>query len=306
MTFYTCYTCAALAVLLIVGLSGAMLPFISVWDHRLASARRRSLYDKSAGQTESLTAFLQVLLALALTADLLADGRISRLMAGPWAFVWECLVLACAVSALCSVAVLFLRRTGKMVMGGLAGLASTLAACLLCVLGWSFCLGALGAAGEDPEQAVQSFLVLMAGLQSLGFSLFAAFSLALALTGAYALALCWHILCRRHDDFGRDYYTFTLSMRARQAAGAGLLLTLAAAAMFWMYPVIDAAQSLALLPFAGEYASYALTGGTLCLPLAAFLWYVVGRAAVPMQKRSLAFLALLLLIVGVYCVIGRI
>lgn len=303
MTFYTC---AALAALLIAGLSGAMLPFISVWDHRLASVRRRSLYDKSAGQTESLSALVQVILALAFTADLLANGWITRLMAGPWAFVWECLVLSSAVSALCCVAVLFLRRTGRMVLGAFAGIASSLSACLYCVLAWSFCLGALAAAGADEEQAVQSFLVLMAGLHSLGFMLFAAFSLALALTGAYGLALCWHIICRSHDDFGRDYYTFTLSMRARQAAGAGLLLTVAAAAMFWMYPVADAAQSLALLPFAREYASHALTGGMFCLPLAALLWYAVGRAAVPMQKRSLAFLALLLLAVGVYCVIGRI
>lgn len=303
MTFYTC---AALAALLIAGLSGAMLPFISVWDHRLATIRRRSLYDKSAGQTESLTALLQVILALALTADLLANGWITRLMTGPWAFVWECLVLSSAVSALCSVAVLFLRRTGKMALGVVAGIASTLSACLYCVLGWSFCLGAFSAVGEDPEQAVQSFLVLMAGLHSLGFILFAAFSLALALTGAYALALCWHIICRSHDDFGRDYYTFTLSMRGRQAAGAGLLLTVAAAAMFWMNPVVDAAQSLALLPFALEYAPLALTGGMLCLPLAALCWYAVGHAAVPMQKRSLAFLAVILLAAGVYCVIGRI
>ena len=100
MTFYVC---AALAVLLIAGLSGAMLPFVSVWDHRLATARRRSLYDKGAGQTESFTAVLEVLFALALAADLLARGYISRLMTGPWAFVWECLVIAASVAALCAV-----------------------------------------------------------------------------------------------------------------------------------------------------------------------------------------------------------
>ena len=26
------------------------------------------------------------------------------------------------------------------------------------------------------------------------------------------LALCWHILRRNADDFGRDYYTFTLAV----------------------------------------------------------------------------------------------
>lgn len=303
MTFYTC---AALAVLLIVGFAGAMLPFVSVWDHRLAAARRRSLYDKAAGQTESFTAALQIILALALGADLLAGGWINRLMTGPWAFVWECLVIASAVAALCAAAVLFVRRAGKMAFGVLSGLAATLSSCLLCVLAWGFCLGALTAGTGNEEEAVQSFLVLMAGLHSLGFVFFAAFSLFLGLTSAYALALCWHILCRNRDDFGRDYYTFTLSMRARQAFCAGLLLTVSAAAMFWLTPVVDAEHALALLPFAGVYASHALTAGMFCLPLAALLWYAVSRATLPMQKRSLAFLAVILLAVGVYFVLARV
>lgn len=303
MTFYVC---AALAVLLMAGLSGAVLPFVSVWDHRLATARRRSLYDKSAGQTESFTAALQVLVALALAADLLAGGWINRLMTGPWAFLWECLVIVFAVSALCAVAVLFVKKTGKVVFGVLSGLAGTLAACILCVLAWGFCLGALSAGTGDEEKAVQAFLVLMAGMHSLGFMIFAAFSLFLGLTGAYALALCWHILCRNRDDFGRDFYTFTLSMRARQAACSALLLTVSAAAMFWLTPVVESEHALALLPFAREYASHALTAGMFCLPLAALLWYAMGRAAVPMQKRSLAFLALVLLFVGTYFVLGRV
>ena len=179
MTFYVC---AVLTVLLIVGLSGAMLPFVSVWDHRLAKVRRRSLYDKSAGQTESFTAVLQVLFALALGADLLAGGWINRLMTGPWAFVWECLVIVCAV------AVLFVKKAGKTFFGLLSGLAATLSACLLCVLVWGFCLGALSAGAGDEEQAVQAFLVLMAGLHSLGFIFFAAFSLFLGLAGAVTIS----------------------------------------------------------------------------------------------------------------------
>ncbi len=303
MTFYTC---AALAALLMVGLAAAVLPFVSVWDHRLATARRRSLYDKSAGQTESLTATLQVLFALALAADMLADGVINRMMTGPWAFVWEVLVLACAVAALLSVLVLFARRGLRMGLGVLSGLFAMLAASALCMLAWAFCLGALAqSAGEDMEKATQAFLILVAGMRSLGFALFVGFCLSFALSSAYAFALCWHILCRNRDDFGRDYYTFTLGMRARQAAGAGLLLTLSAASMFWMHPVADAGQSLALLPFAREYAAYALTGGMFCLPLSALLWYAVGQAALPMQRRSLAFLALPLLFAGAYAVLGR-
>lgn len=303
MTFYTC---AALAVLLCVGLAGAVLPFVCIWDHRLAAARRRSLYDKSAGQTEHLTAVLHTVFALGLAADFLADGFINRLMTGPWMFVWEVLVLAAALGTLCSVAVLLAGKKGRTFFSVLSGLAAMFAATLLCVLGWAFCLGALTGGAGDPEEAMQAFLVLLAGLHSLGFALFVVFALCLALTSAYAFALCWHILCRNHDDFGRDYYTFTLAMRSRQAMFSGLLLTASAASMFWMYPAVDAAQSLALLPFAAQYASPALTAGMFFLPLAALLWYAVSRAALPMQRRSLAFLALPLLLAGVYAVIGRI
>ena len=284
MTFYTC---AALAVLLFIGFAGAVLPFVSVWDHRLAVARRRSLYDKSAGQTEHLTAALHTVFALGLAADFLADGFINRLMAGPWVFVWEGLVLSAALATLCSVAALLGGKKGRMVFSVLSGLVAMFSASLLCVLGWAFCLGALTGGGADP-------------------ALFVVFALCLALAAAYGLALCWHILRRNADDFGRDYYTFTLAMRSRQAMSAGLLLTLSAASMFWMYPAVDGAQSLALLPFAGAFAPQALTAGMFCLPAAALLWYGMSRAALPMQRRSLAFLALPLLLIGVYAVLGRI
>lgn len=303
MTFYTC---AALAVLLFIGFAGAVLPFVSVWDHRLAVARRRSLYDKSAGQTEHLTAALHTVFALGLAADFLADGFINRLMAGPWVFVWEGLVLSAALATLCSVAALLVGKKGRMVFSVLSGLVAMFSASLLCVLGWAFCLGALTGGGADPEEAMQAFMVLLAGLHSVGFALFVVFALCLALAAAYGLALCWHILRRNADDFGRDYYTFTLAMRSRQAMSAGLLLTLSAASMFWMYPAVDGAQSLALLPFAAQYAPVALTAGMFFLPVAALLWYAVSRAALPMQRRSLAFLALPLLLAGVYAVIGRI
>ncbi|HJD96603.1 hypothetical protein [Mailhella massiliensis] len=303
MTFYTC---AALAVLLFIGLAGAVLPFVCVWDHRLAVARRRSLYDKSAGQTEHLTAALHTVFALGLAADFLADGFINRLMDGPWLFLWEGLVLSSALATFCSVAVLLAGKKGRLCFSVLSGLVAMFAATLLTVLAWAFCLGAFTAGAGDPEEAVTAFLVLLAGLRSLGFALFAAFAVCLALASAYALALCWHILCRGMDDFGRDYYTFTLAMRSRQALCSGLLLTVSAASLFWLHPVVDGAQSQGLLPFAGAYAPQALTAGMFFLPLAALLWYAISRSALPMQRRSLAFLALPMLLAGVYAVLGRI
>lgn len=299
------YSYAVLTVLFLVGLACAVLPFMAVWERRLAVMRRRSLYDKSAGQVETLAAFLQLAFALALGADLFASGHIHRMMSGPWLFLWECLVITSAVSGLFAVGGLFARGGVRMFLYILSGLVSVLAASLLCIFGWAFCLGALNASVEGMEQSVQAFMIVMAGTCSLGFMLFVLFSVCLAATSAYGAALCWHILCRNRDDFGRDYYTFVLTMRAWQAFCSCILLLLGTAALFWMNPVMDPAQGLALLPVAHEYAVAALSGGILCLPVAMLLWYGISKTAVPMQKKSFAFLALLLLGVGVYCMLGR-
>lgn len=302
----TLYTCAALAVLLCVGLAGAVLPFVCIWDRRLAVVRHRSLYDKSAGQAEHLTSVLHTVFALTLAADFLSDGYINRLMTGPWIFVWDALMLGAALAMLCSVAALLAGKKGRTLFSAMSGIAAMFTATILCTLCWAFCLGALTCGTGDMEEVMHAFLVLLAGLHSMGFILFVLFALCLALTSAYAFALCWHILCRDHDNFGRDYYAFTLAMRSRQAMFSGLLLTASAVSMFWMYPAVNAVQSLTLLPFAAQYASSVLTAGMFCLPCAVLLWYAVSCAELPMQRRSLAFLALPLLFFGVYAVIGRI
>ena len=302
----TAILCAAAAALFMAALACAFLPFIAVWDRRLAVLRRRSLYDKSAGQVESLSAGLNLLVAAALSADLLAGGFIDRIMAGPWRLLWEALVMISAFAALCAVIVLFAKRGLRSAFGLLTGLAVAASASLICVLMWAFTVGALHASSTGAEAASQSFVLVLAGVKSADFLLFVLFSVALAASAAYGLALCWHILLRNRDDFGRDFYTFALAMRSRQASYAGLLLTMAAAVQYSLYPQMDGEWASALLPFAGGYAEAALTCGLLCLPAAFAFWHSMSRSALPMQKRSFAFLALLLLAVGVYCALGRI
>jgi len=296
----------AATLLLMTALSCAFLPFISVWDRHLAVARRRSLYDKSARQTESLTAGLHLLFAVALAADLLMKGTIDAMLSGPWRFLWEILVLSAAFAALCTVIVRFAQKGIRSFFGILAGLGGTLSACIVCLLVWAFYLGALKEAAAGGEQATQAFMVVMAGTQSVGFILFAVFSFCIALSCAYGFALCWHILMRGKDDFGRDYYTFALGIRSRQAAYAGMLVLPVSAVQFWMYPTVALEWAQTLLPGTREYAELILTGGMLCFPVAVLFWYVMSRSALPMQRRSLAFLAIIMLVAGVYCALGRI
>ena len=268
----TMIPCAAASALFMAALACAFLPFIAVWDRRLAVIRRRSLYDKSAGQTESLCAGLNLLVAAALSADLLAGGFIDRIMIGPWRFLWEALVMASAFAALCAVIVLFARRGLRSAFGMLTGLAATASSCLICVLMWAFTVGALQVSVAGTEAAAQSFVLVLAGVKSADFLFFVLFSAALAAAVAYGLSLCWHILLRNRDDFGRDFYTFTLGMRSRQASYAGLMLTIVAAVQYSMYPQMDKEWASALLPFAGGYAELVLTCGLIGLPAAFALW----------------------------------
>lgn len=299
----TYYSYAAAAVLFLAGLAGGMLPFVTAWDRHSAVVRRRSLYDKSAGQVETLTALLLMGYAVLLGLDLLMGGAIDRNMTGPWAMLWELLVMAAAPAALCTAVVLISPPPFKKALSVCGGLFALLGQTGACVLMWAFCLGALTGAGTTPEVAQQAFAVILDRQYWPQLGLFVLFSVLLGLTAAYALSLCWHILCRRKDDFGRDFYSFVLGVRARQSAGAGALLLPVTAVMFVLYP-LDPVRAQELMPLPGG-AELALSAGMLAFPLAVLLWYMISRSPVPMQRRSLAFLAMLLLLAGVYAALGR-
>ena len=296
----------AAAAILMVGLACAILPFVAVWDRRLAVARRRSLYDKSAGQVESLTAILGALFAVALGADLLMKGSIDSLMTGPWRVLWEGMVMISAFAALSAIIVLYANRGLRNAFSALSGLAFAASGSLCVLLVWAFLFGTVTGPVAGIEEAAHDFIVVLASLKSADFVLFVLFSVLFAASGAYGLALCWHILLRKRDDFGRDYYSFVLGVRSRQAAYAGLFLSMIAAVQYSLYPQMARAWAVSRLPFAGEYAEAVLAGGLLCLPVTFALWYSMSRSSVPMQKRSYAFLALFLLVAGAYCLLARI
>ena len=296
----------AAAAVLVIALACAILPFVAVWDRRLAIARRRSLYDKSAGQVESLTAMLCTFFACALGADLLFAGCIDKLMIGAWRILWEGMVMISAFAALSAILVLYTKQGLRNAFSVLSGFASAASASFCTLLVWAFLLGALRGASTGAEGAAHDFVVALESVKSADFVVFLLFCISLALAAAYGLALCWHILLRNRDDFGRDFYSFTLGMRSRQASYGGLMLVMTAAVQYSMYPALAKDWAFARLPFAGDYAELALTLGLLCIPAAFGLWYSMSRAALPMQKRSYAFLAIFLVVAGAYCSLVRI
>lgn len=298
------YIYAAVVVLFLVGLAGGILPFLSAWDRYNAVACKRSLYDKSAGQVETLSTLVLIVYAVILGADLLMGGRIDQNMVGPWAAIWEVLVMTSALAALCAAVSLVAPVRYKKITNVCSGFLALLGQTGACVILWAFCLGALTGAGTTPEVARQAFTVILDRQYWPQLGLFVFFSALAGVTSAYGLSLCWHILCRKKDDFGRDFYSFVLSMRARQASWAGLLLLPVSVLLFVLYP-LDAVRAQELMPLAGGSAEFVLSAWMLAFPLAAFLWYGITRASLPMQRRSLAFFAMILLVVGVYAALAR-
>ncbi len=297
----TVFHILAAAAILMAALACAILPFVAVWDRRLAIARRRSLYDKSAGQVESLTAGISIFFAGAMGLDLLVEGNIHQMMVGPWRLMWEGMVMIAAVAALSAVIVLYAKRGLRNAFSILSGLAAAASASFCVLLVWGVLCGAIHGASSEIE-----FAAVLGSVVSVDFILFTLFSVMLGAAVSYGLALCWHILMRNRDDFGRDYYSFVLGMRSRQAAYAGLFLSMIAAVQYSLYPAIAKEVALSRLPFVGDCAEAVLTGGLLGLPAAFAFWYSMSLSSLPMQKRSYAFLALILMAVGAYCLLARI
>lgn len=128
--------------------------------------------------------------------------------------------------------------------------------------------------------------------------------------GALALTLCAVVLRRRADDYGRDYYLFATTWFARQAAYSGAFLLPFCAALLWLAPEYSPNHIATLLPpflhsVSLSTARIILNLGTLGLLLAVLCWYVLVRSPNPLRRKSLLFLAPILLWIGITCLFAR-
>lgn len=142
---------------------------------------------------------------------------------------------------------------------------------------------------------------------------------------AGGMSLLWLLIRRNRDDFGRDYYGFAARVCASFAAAGGLLAIMSATGfartLMHLYagPFAPTMVLPAWLTDAGELV-YGLLGadtvqrmgldaiphalGMLCLSLpviqllAAFLWFLAARSAVPMRNKLSMILGLILYAAG--------
>ncbi len=294
--------------LLMASLAGAALPWLALFEHRQALAKRRSLYDKGAIQLAGLAAALLAATALALGADWAAGGAIRRSVAPPLHPLLLVAIAGAAASAIFSFAGSRAFRASRFGRG--CALLAIAGLCALPALAAGLPLAWLALRGFTPEPDLAltvPALIRLVFFVGLGWRLFAAF-IALCLFWApacgQALALGWHVLRRRADDFGRDYYQFAVGRRSRLAAYAGALALIPAAFLPWLAPAFSV-RRVAELMLSPDLAFWALPAASLGLPLAVLCCWLVARSPAPLRKKALIFASPLLLAIGMWGSLAR-
>ena len=292
-----CFLDIAALMLFLLGGSGLFLAFIAFADRCRAAMKKRSLFEKGAQQVDALCAIVLLLFAAASDADCFFSGAINGRMAQACDGAWLIFCLCASAVAFFAVLAVVAKKEWKRVLSALMCALSLPSLALLLLLSWSFFFAVEKAPAADGLVAALAQCGRAAASHA-GFWLHSACMLAAMAASACVLAACWHVLCRSRNDYGRDFYTAVLGAKSRQAAGFLLALTicLAGAAAhclcgegmcerFWVAVQADTLKMI--------FCSL-----TLLVPAAFLLCLAVGRHALPMQRKSLVFIAVFCLYAG--------
>lgn len=228
ITVWTVSVPAAFFLLLLLGSAG--LPFMALMGQSLAVAKRRSFYDKCGRQMAKLTAiiaplavlmlFLAVARSVQMDATLLESPLFLPLIA------FGALMVSSSMFAIIY-ALTWTRLRNIRLLHQIFGLAAGLGMLktvymALCIARAMFTTGHPLPATGTPLEIMQA-LLLPSSPTLLLPCFIAAMCACFAVTGIFAMM--WLILRRTADDFGRDYYNFTMSWCARWATwGCALCL----------------------------------------------------------------------------------
>lgn len=107
----------------------------------------------------------------------------------------------------------------------------------------------------------------------------------LIISAAAALSCAYLVIRRNKDDFGRDYYGFSLRLAARWAA---LPMIGFLACQGWLFAVLPENIKIMVLgtPLGLVWIAVAVLG-TICVAI----WIVIARSTAPLQLKGLTFLA---------------
>jgi hypothetical protein len=107
----------------------------------------------------------------------------------------------------------------------------------------------------------------------------------LMISAAAALSCAYLVIRRNKDDFGRDYYSFSLKLAARWAA---LPMLGFLACQGWLFAVLP--ENIKLIMFGtplGIIWATAAALGAICIAI----WLLIARSTSPLQLKGLTFLA---------------
>ncbi len=284
----------AAAMLFLIGGSGLFLSFFAFMDRCRAYLEKRSLFEKSAAQLDSLCAVTLLIFASASDADCFFSGAINARMAQESGGIWFLFCICISAAAFLAVLTAIAKKNCRRMLSGLTCAVSLPSLIFLVLLSWQFFFRnghAVLADGLFPS------LVNLGGIAfcSTGFWLYAVCALCAMASSACLLASCWHIFCRSRNDYGRDFYAVVLGLRSRQASYflLAFLAGLIASAVLGMVH-----EKLWLA--ADDFGYLLCLGLTLLIPAAFFFCRAVARDAMPMQKKSYIVIALLCFYAGAF------
>lgn len=110
----------------------------------------------------------------------------------------------------------------------------------------------------------------------------------LVLSAAAALSLVYLVIRRNKDDFGRDYYNFSLRLAARWAT---LPMVAFLGCQGWLFATLTEKIKTLVL---GTPLAYIWGGLTILGVACALIWIIIARSESPLRLKGLAFLAVAL------------
>ena len=286
---------ALFAVPVCLYFAAVVLPFVVLYGLIRAHFGRRSLLERCSRQQARLGNVLNWLF-LFFTVGVWASGSafLENLHPAYRLALYVCAGLLLGGTLLWTVVVTAWKplRARPVLHGVLAFVVGT---CLAWIPVIGLLLARLCVQGTElpPESDLRTLAALLLPPPNDAFWLYFGLLHFLEVAAAGSFGLCWLLVRRRIDDFGRDYYVFAANWCGEWAAWGGwltLLLTGGLCAMLrWQ----------GLLPFEreGVPAFVGVLFVTVLVP--AVLWTVIARSAAPMRHKIGMVVSLLFLIAAV-------
>lgn len=267
-----------------LGLGAFGSPLVALLGELTAKAKKRVFYDKY-GQQVGRMGF--ILLLVLLMVDAIAIGiaynRFPQLVQQLIAPDSPLLYAGIALAAFIALTPIYLLTWNKMrkAKGGhmTLGILATAASLAAVVLGIPAKLK-LGIPADATGQ--------LADAAAIAIPLTAAYAMAIAATAA-GLSCAYLVVRRNKDDFGRDYYNFSLNLAARWAAVPMLGFL---GCQGWLFAVLPASFKTMVM---GTPLGYVWAAGGAIGLLCAVTWFVVARSESPLRMKGLTFVGVLLL-----------